>query len=324
MLFRSNGRLATGRQETWRAASGVLGVNALPPGRYVARAQIKRDGKLVGLLVRPFVLERGAGARVVAPATAAAAAMSFAGSLPAFDRKAALTGDVVGAMIDIAEKRAPALKDAFLEARAGRYGPAALDALSEGDQTTATFLRGLDLFTRGQLDQALTQLDIAAGPRREFFPAAFYLGAVFAAAGRDRDAAGTWQLALGQETRPAAIYPMIADARMRDGQPASAIDVLKPAYDRAPADDEVGRRLGIAYVLVGRFAEAVPILDGYLTRHATDEQVLLAAIVAQYEVARGGQLLSDTDRAKLRRYATAYRGSQRALVDKYLETLQVR
>src|SRR5688572_20067159 len=39
-----NGRLTTGRQETWRAATGVLGVNALPPGRYVARAQIKRDG----------------------------------------------------------------------------------------------------------------------------------------------------------------------------------------------------------------------------------------------------------------------------------------
>jgi predicted Zn-dependent protease len=117
---------------------------------------------------------------------------------------------------------------------------------------------------------------------------------------------------------------MIADARMRDGQPASAIDILKPAYDRAPADDEVGRRLGIAYVLVGRFAEAVPVLDGYLTRHATDQEMLLAAIVAQYEVARGGQLLSDTDRAKLRRYATAYRGPQRALVDKYLETLQVR
>ena len=40
-------------------------------------------------------------------------------------------------------------------------------------------------------------LALAAGPRREFFPAAFYLGAAFAAAGRDRDAAGIWQLPLG-------------------------------------------------------------------------------------------------------------------------------
>ena len=318
------GRLAVGRQDTWRAASGVLGVSALPPGRYVARAHVRRDGKLVGLLVRPFVLERGDGARVVAGSTAAASAVSFARSLPAFDRKAALAGDVLGPLLDLAEKRAPAPKDVMAEARAGRYGTAALDALSEGDQTMAAFLRGLDLFTKGQLDQALTQLDLASGPRREFFPAAFYLGAVFAAAGRDREAAGTWQLALGQEARPAAIYPMIADARMRDGQPASAIDILKPAYDRAPANDDIGRRLGFAYVLTGRFAEAVPVLDGYLTRHANDEDALLAAIVAHYEVARGGQLLSNADRAKLRRYATAYRGPQRALVDKYLETLQVR
>jgi tetratricopeptide (TPR) repeat protein len=302
----------------------VLGVTALPPGRYVARAHVRRDDKLVALLVRPFVLERGDGARVVGGSTAAAAAVSFARSLPAFDRKAALASDVLGPLLDLVEKRAPGLKEVMAEARAGRYGTAALEALSEGDQTTAAFLRGLDLFTKGQLDQALTQLDLASGPRREFFPAAFYLGAVFAAAGRDRDAAGTWQLALGQDARPDAIYPMIADARLRDGQPASAIDILKPAYDRAPSNDDIGRRLGIAYVLTGRFAEAVPVLDGYLTRHGSDEELLLAAIVAQYEVARGGQLLSNADRAKLRRYATAYRGPQRALIDKYLETLQVR
>jgi VWFA-related protein len=318
------GRMATGRQPTWRAASGVLGVAAMPPGRYVARASVRRDGKLAGVLVRPFVLERGDGARTVRTAAAASAAATFAQSLPAFDRTAVLGADLLGAMLDIAEKRAPSLKDAMADARAGRYGAAALEALVAGDQTTAAFLRGLDFLTRGQLDQAATQLDLAAGPRREFFPAAFYLGATLAAAGRDRDAAGTWQLALGTEARPAVIYPMIADARLRDGQPDSAIEILKPAYDRAPANDAVARRLGVAYVVTGRFAEAVPVLDGYLTRHPAEEEMLFAAIVAQYEVARAGQVLSSTDRAKLRRYATAYRGPQRALVDKYLEALQVR
>ena len=39
-------------------ASGVIAAQALPPGRYVARAQITRDGKAVGVLVRPFVFER--------------------------------------------------------------------------------------------------------------------------------------------------------------------------------------------------------------------------------------------------------------------------
>jgi tetratricopeptide (TPR) repeat protein len=226
-------------------------------------------------------------------------------------------------MLDLAEKRAPALTEAMSQARAGRYGSAALDALSEGDQTTAAFLRGLDFYARGQFDQAATQLDIASGPRREFFPAAFYLGAVFAAAGRDREAAGIWQLSLGNEARPAAVYPMIADARMRDGQPDSAIDVLKPAFERSPTDDNVARRLGIAYVLTGRFSEAVPVLDSYLTRNGADQDALFGAIIAHYEVVRAGQTLSNVDAGKLRKYATAYRGPEQALVEKYLTTLRV-
>lgn len=318
------GRTAAGRQPNARVASGVLGAAALPPGRYVARARITRDGALLGALARPFVLERAGGTRAVAPLAVAAAAVSFANTLPAFDRAAVLEPDLLGAMLDIAEQRAPALKEVLADARAGRYGAAALDALAEGDQTTAAFLRGLEFFTRGQLDQAATQLDIASGTRREFFPAAFYLGAAFAAAGRDRDAAGIWQLALGAEPRPIAVYLMVADARMRDGQAQSAIDILKPAYEREPGNDDIGRRLGVAYMLTGRYSEAVPVLDGYLARHAADQELLLAAIIAQYEVARAGQSLSNLDRAKLRRYATAYRGEHHALVEKYLDTLQVR
>jgi hypothetical protein len=302
-----------------------MAAQALPPGRYVARAKIARDGKTVGLLARPFVLEAAASAaRTASPVAVAAASVSFAGMLPAFDREVALRPDLVGAMLDLVEERSPALKESVTEARAGRYGPAALEALGAGDQQAAAFLRGLDLFTKGQLDQAATQLQIAAGERREFFPAAFYLGAAFAAVGRDRDAAGVWQIALGAEPRPAAVYTMVADARLRDGQPASAIDVLEPAYARNRGDDDIAKRLGMAYVLTSRHAEAVPVLDDYLTRHPADQDVLLAAIVAQYEVARAGQALSNADLAKLRKYSAAYRGPQEALVDKYLTTLGAR
>jgi predicted Zn-dependent protease len=290
----------------------------------VARAQITRDGKAVGVLVRPFVLERAAGARTVAPAAVTAGALMFASSLPKFDAAGAMQGALLTQMLDMVDKRSPTLKDALVEARAGRYGTAALEALTAGDQTVASFLRGLDLFAKGQLDQAATQLQLSAGPRRDFFPAAFYLGAVFAAVGRDRDAAGVWQMALGTEQRPAAVYTMVADARLRDGQPASAIDILKPAYDRDPANDDVARRLAMAYALTGRFAEALPVADKYLERHGTDQDILLAAITAQYEVFRGGQVLSNLDRAKIRKYSSAYRGSQRALLDKYLTTMEAR
>jgi VWFA-related protein len=63
--------VAAGRQPAWRVATGVVPARALPPGPYVARAKIARDGKPVGVLVRPFVLgDRLAGA----PAAAAVAA----------------------------------------------------------------------------------------------------------------------------------------------------------------------------------------------------------------------------------------------------------
>ena len=318
-------QMAPGRQPTWRVASGIVAARALPPGRYVARAQIVQDGKTVGVLHRPFVLERAPGARTVAPAAVTAASLAFASSLPKFDSSLAMRSDLLGPMLDLVEKRSPALKDALVEARAGRYGAAALEALTAGDQAAASFLRGIDFFAKGQLDQAATQLQIAAGPRREFFPAAFYLGACFAAVGRDRDAAGVWQMALGSDPRPSVVYTMVADARLRDGQADSAIDILRPAYERDKANDDIAKRLAVAYAMTARFADALPIADAYLVRQPSDQDMLLTALVAQYEVVRTGQVvLSNVDRARIKKYATAYKGPERPLIDKYLTTMEVR
>ena len=317
-------QMAPGGQPSWRIASGVLRARMLPPGRYVARAQISRAGKVVGLLARPFVVEQiGEASKMMPVAAMSAAAASFAGSLPKFQRDVTLARDLVGTMLDMLQKRSPLLGDAMTEARAGRYGPAALEALTAGDQTAAALLRGIDLYAKGQIDQAATQLSLAAGPRRDFFPAAFYLGAAFAAGGRDREAAGIWQMALGAEVRPTAVYLMVADARLRDGQPASAIDVLTPVFARDPSAD-VARRLGIALMLTNRYDDAVPVLDAFLEREPADQDMLLAAVVAHYERARGGAALSNVDRAKLKKYGTAYTGTALPLVLKYLDTLQVK
>jgi VWFA-related protein len=318
-------QLAPGRQPTWRTASGIVAARALPPGHYVARAQIAQAGKTVGVLLRPFVLERAAGPTTVAPTAVTAASLAFASSLPKFEAALAMRPEFLTPMLDLVEKRSPSLKDAVVEARAGRYGPAALEALSTGDQVAAAFLRGIDFFAKGQLDQAATQLQIAAGPRRDFFPAAFYLGACFAAVGRDRDAAGVWQMALGTDARPAIVYTMAADARLRDGQADSAIEILKPAYEREKTNDEIAKRLAVAYAMTARHAEALPIADAFLTRSPNDQDMLLTALISQYEVVRSGQVvLSNVDRARIRKYAAAYKGPQRALIDKYLTTMEAR
>jgi len=196
--------------------------------------------------------------------------------------------------------------------------------LGAGDQQAAAFLRGVDLFIKGQLDQAAAQLQIAAGPRREFFPAAFYLGAIFAANGRDREAAGTWQLALGTEPRPSFVYALAADARIRDNAPESAIEILTPAFARSPMDDELGRRLAMAHLMISHYAEALPIVQGYLSRHPADQDFLFAGVVAQYEVVRAGLTLSAADRDRVRTWAAAYKGEQGALVDKYLRAMGAR
>jgi len=76
--------------------------------------------------------------------------------------------------------------------------------------------------------------------------------------------------------------------------------------------------------MTGKFAEALPVADKYLERHATDQDMLLAAITSQYELFRGGQVLSNIDRAKIRKYSIAYKGADRALIDKYVTTMEAR
>jgi VWFA-related protein len=311
--------LRPGAQATWRNALGFIGAEPLPAGRYVARARIMKGEKLAGVLVRPFILEpapASKGGPIVIPAAFARVAV--------FDRNAVLQPALINSMLDSIASRSPSLKSAMTEARAGRYAPAALEALTAGDQQAAAFLKGLDLYAKGQIDQAATQLNIAAGPRREFYPAALLLGACFAAGGKDRDAAGIWQMALGTEERPLVAYTMLADARMRGGQADAVVTVLKPAYAKHPTDDDLGKRLAIAYLVTAAFGEALPILDSYLTRHPTDGDALFAAVLAQYQVSLvTGAELSAADRAKLLKYGKAYKGPQEPLLAKYLSSLGV-
>ena len=302
-------------QATQRISQGVMSPAMLPPGRYVARARVLRGGNVAGVLIRPFIVDGSSRGALPIP--------FLQGNVAKFDPKVALRRDLLDSMLDLVAKSSPELKGPVAEARAGRYGAAALEALTAGDQTAAAFFKGLDWYTKGQLNDAATQLALAAGPRREFYPAAFYLGATFAAAGRDRDAAGIWQLAMGKEPRPQITYILLADARLRDGQSDSVVDVLKAAYDRTPADDEIGQRLASAYLMTGRYAEALPVLDGYLARHPTEQVVLFAAVFAQYHVATRERLaVSAADQAKLARYVRAYQGPYQPLLAKYLEIMR--
>ena len=65
------------------------------------------------------------------------------------------------------------------------------------------------------------------------------------------------------------------------------------------------------------------MLDAYLAKNPADADALFSIIMAQYEVTTRARVsLSDAERAKLTKYARAYKGPQQALVSKYLEALQ--
>src|SRR4030095_4169121 len=83
----------------------------------------------------------------------------------------------------------------------------------------------------------------------EFLPAAFYLGACLAAAGRDREAAGAWQTSLITESNAPFVYTLLGDALLRLRDVEQAIDVLTEARTLWPADEQVGVRLADALVL---------------------------------------------------------------------------
>ena len=305
-----------GDEPTLRTVQAVIEPTLLPAGRYVARARVMREGKIAGVLVRPFILDPQGAASAAPPPF-------IQGAVAEFDPGQAMTSEILGSLLDSVEKEFPGLDGPLAEARAGRFGTAAIEALLGGDQAAAAFFKGLDWYSLGQLEQAATQFEVASGPRREFFAAAFYLGAVYAASGRDQDAAGVWQLALGDEPRPMMAYTLLADARLRDGQPGAVIDVLRPVYERVPEDDEIGLRLASAYLMIGRYADALPLLEGYLSRNPNDEGALFAAVFANYQVATRERLaLSDDDVARLARYVRAYEGPYEELLAKYLRTIR--
>ena len=80
----------------------------------------------------------------------------------------------------------------------------------------------------------------------------------------------------------------------------------------------------MAYVMTTRYAEAMPVLDAFLSRHPTEQGLLLAAIVSQYELTQGGQVPSVADITKMKRYVAAYKGRESTLARKYLEAIQAK
>ena len=338
-LDSSPARFQTGRPGAAgrRYVEASVPIALLPPGEYVARAVISVSGRKVGQVVRPFRVTRAA-ATLAAPGTTtvamkAAPPIAFASRVDAFDKAAVLTPQVLGFFLDrmsaAAAASALAVKPAVASVKAGRFDEA-MDALKTtgDDQLAAVFLRGVVLLQRGDLEGAAAKFRAALRLDPEFYSAAFYLGACYAAGGKDRDAAGAWQMSLITESNAPFVYTLLGDALLRLRDMDQALDVLTEARTLWPADNDVTVRLGTALVLANKSADAVKVLQPYLDAHPTDQEVLFVALRALYEARAAGRAVEtlEADKARFTKYANAYaaaRGSQQALVDqwrKYIES----
>jgi VWFA-related protein len=325
-----------------RVVLASMPLGALPPGRYVARAIVTRGSDKLGQLYRPFhVTPASAAARVAPPGNAAAAAgTTVAGGAPSlirsmlpptasFERNDLLKSDVVGFFMDVLDKGRPALKATTTLVRSGKMEGTGLQALESGDQLAATFLRGLELYSKGDLNQAATQFAAALRVSPDFAPASFYLGACYAAAGRDQEAATAWRRALLGSDKASVEYAALADALMRLGDPQQAIAPLVEAVAKWPDDDQVRRRLAFAYAVVPQHKDALATIEPYLVKHPTDHEALLIAAHAIYASTVLGQpiLGQGKDSERMTQVARAYaaaKGPHAALIGTWADYVRKR
>jgi VWFA-related protein len=357
-LQTSVAEMREGNDQTRRQALAVVPVGALPPGRYIARAMISKGDKNVGKLTRPFnITARPTGTTSATGATGAIGAIGASGApgatgaarLPTeaasaakvgaamtgvvvsvrpmeFKREQVLTPEMLRAAYEVIEKNHPAAKAATARARSGKIEGTAMMALEAGDQTAGSMLRGIELLMKGDLNPAANQFGVALRSTPDAPIASFFLGACYAAAGRDKEAVAAWQRARAAKLPLPALQVLLADGLLRLGQPADALEPLREALDREPQNDDIRRNLAVAQSHLGLHEQAYPTIVPFLDRHPKDADALMIALHALYQIHVEGKTIGSPaeDRARAATYARAYadaKGAQVALVEKWAEFL---
>jgi VWFA-related protein len=332
-----------GPDGTVRQAMAIVPVGALPPGRYIARAIVSSSGRTVGKLSRPFDVLPGMRAAEPAvetpgaPVAAAAAPTAVApvtttgiivGATPAaFNRADVLKPEMLRAVFDAMDKTHPSAKGALSRARSGKLEGTALMALDAGDQAAGSILRGLELLSKGQLDPAATQFGVALRSTADSAIASFYLGACFAAVGKDKEAVSAWERARAAKLQLPDLPIVLAEGWLRLGQPAQALAPLREALDRQPQNDSVRKNLAIAQSHLGLHDQAYPTITPFLQKNPSDVDALLVALHALYQLRIEGKTIGSPEEHRMRaaQYARAYaaaKGPMLALVAKWAEFLE--
>ncbi len=323
-----------------RVVEGSVPLALLPPGEYVARAIVSVDGRKLGELTRPLRVGRTVAA-VTRPNASPLGLRSlntkttpipFTSRIERFERGSVLAPQVIGFFLErmnFDERGEPNAAPAIDHARAGRFDEAvkALGGAGSSNATVpVTFLSGLALYSKGELEAAANKFREALRIDSEFFPAAFYLGSCYAAGGRDSEAVGAWQMSLVTESDAPFIFTLLGDALIRLREVDHALEILNEASGVWPDNEEVQVRLGAALALSGKRADALQKLEPYLAAHPDDVERHFLALRTLYEAKADGKPVRSQaeDRALFAKWAAAYaaaKGPQQALVDQWQRAL---
>jgi tetratricopeptide (TPR) repeat protein len=259
--------------------------------------------------------------------TAARSAARPVVAAPPFALDQVLAPAILGGFLDRVAARpdasSPAVRELLGHARTTGLAGLTVSDAQAASMPVAAFLKGLTLLSDSKLDPAAAAFRDAMRGSADFYQAMIYLGACYAAGGKDKEAANVWRTALIREGDTPALHEMLADALLRQGRADAALDDLDAARARWPEDLGLKRRFTVAALVGGKPAEGLRALDELLEARADDETPLAFGLFALYEAFESGHPIesADRDRARMTRLADAYRtrgGPSLALIDTWL------
>jgi VWFA-related protein len=318
--------------EDKRVAFGRLDVGLLPPGQYTARVVVGAGGHEPARLLRRFAVQPSASLFAASGTQARTRVVPFADATRPFELGPLLQPATISPFLDrlsaggqqVPATVRPALdlaREGKLAAIAGKLAPAA-------QLFQVPFLRGLSLLATHDLERAAGEFRATLRAKDDFFPAAFYLAACYAAGGREKEAAAGFGIAIAGESdmRPAYVQAIGSTARLGDWDRTR--DLVSEATAQWPADAWMARMAMSADVMTGHDTEAFARVSRYLEASGGDGEALFLALrlLAQGKD-RPGREPGTADRDAFERLASVYQathGPNLALVELWRRRLTAR
>jgi VWFA-related protein len=284
--------------------SKALPVRQLPPGKYMLRAVLSGPQGRLRQLIRAFE---------VAPPPVLMTSADSGSILSTADVYLPVTDVMLSRPFD----KAQLSHDETLKAFRERVAAPARQA----------FDTGVAAMVSGDYGTAESSLKSALATDAENTSVLAYLAAVFAAAGRDDQAAGAWQTSLIDGSDFPQIYEWLADALMRERRMPEARAVLEEAMAKWPADLRFVKPMAMIDATFGQGQQAVRLIERHLEANPEDLDALQISVewIYHLKLARTAARTPAEDARLARRYADAYikaKGPQQALVRRWIEFIE--